>query len=42
VTSRRKSRYRRHKLKAHDRGENRHNKGLSLILKQQRREAERG
>lgn len=30
------SKYTRHKLRAHDRGEDRHNKGLSLIKKQTR------
>jgi len=36
-----RSRRARRKLKAHDRGLDRHNKGLSLIQKQRRQHAER-
>ena len=37
-SKKRRRRAARHKLDAHDRGENRHNKGLARILKERRQE----
>jgi len=41
MTADHKRRSRRRKLNAHDRGENRHNHGTALLLKQQRKNQEK-